>query len=56
MKIYDTIKFEKYLAQPVRVKSMGKNMAAVAEGALLATFESIEELRNYFPYGKHKEL
>lgn len=54
MKIYDEKKFNKYLNNPVRVKSMGINIVAIAEGAILASFESIDELRKYFPYGNYQ--
>lgn len=54
MKIYDEIKFNKYLGSPVRVKRMFPDIVAIAEGTLLATFKTIEELREYFPYGDYK--
>ena len=54
MKIYDEEKFNKYLWNPVRVKSMGNNIVAIAEGALLAVFSSYDELRQYFPYGNYE--
>ena len=41
MKIYDEIKFNKYLGHPVRVKRMFPDIAAIAEGALLASFKTI---------------
>lgn len=56
MQIYDEIKFNKYLGNPVRVKRMFPNVVTVAEGALLATFKTIEELREYFPYGNYKMI
>lgn len=56
MKIYDEEKFNKYLNNPVRVKSMFPNIVAIAEGALLATFSSYDELRCFFPYGKYIKL
>ena len=56
MKIYDEIKFNKYLGNPVRVKRMFPNIVAIAEGAILATFKTIEELRKYFPYGNYKMI
>lgn len=56
MKIYDKDKFNKYLNNPVRIKSMFPNIVAIAEGALLASFDNLEELRNYFPYGNYKKL
>ena len=54
MKIYDEKKFNKYLGNPVRIKSMGNNIVAIAEGALLAVFSSYDELRYYFPYGNYQ--
>ena len=56
MKIYDEIKFNKYLGNPVRVKRMFPEIVAIAEGALLASFKTIEELREYFPYGNYKVI
>ena len=54
MTIYDEKKFNKYLNNSVRVKSMGTNIVAIAEGAILASFKSYEELRQYFPYGNYE--
>ncbi len=54
MKIYDELKFEKYIGHSVRVKSMGLNKVAIAEGAILASFSSYNELRKYFPYGNYE--
>jgi hypothetical protein len=56
MTICDKIKFNKYLGNPVRVKRMFPNIVAIAEGSLLATFKTIEELREYFPYGNYKMI
>ena len=56
MKIYDEIKFNKYLGNPVRVKRMFPETVAVAEGTLLASFKTIEELRIFFPYGNYKMI
>ena len=56
MILYDEIKFNKYLGHPVRVKRMFPDIAAIAEGALLASFKTIEELREYFPYGNYKVI
>ena len=56
MKIYDEKKCYKYLGNPVRVKRMFPNIVAIAEGAILATFKTIEELREYFPYGNYKVI
>lgn len=56
MKIYDEKKFNKYLNNSVRIKSMGTNIVAIAEGAILASFESYNELRKYFPYGNYQAL
>ena len=56
MKIYDEIKFNKYLGHPVRVKRMFPDIVTIAEGALLASFKTIEELREYFPYGNYKVI
>lgn len=53
MIIYDSIKFNKYIGYPVRVKRMFPNVIAISEGAILASFNNIEELRNYFPYGNY---
>jgi len=53
MKIYDSEKFEKYKNNPVRIKGMGLNYVAIAEGALLASFDSLSELRKVFPYGNY---
>lgn len=44
MKIYDEEKFIKYLNKPVRIKLMFPNIVAIAEGALLATFECCKYL------------
>ncbi len=54
MTIYDELKFQKYTGHPVRVKSMGLNKVAIAEGAILASFSSYSELRQYFPYGNYE--
>jgi hypothetical protein len=54
MKIYDLKKFNKYRGHPVRIKSMGRHMVAIAEGALLATFKDMDNLRLIFPSGKYK--
>ena len=56
MKIYDEIKFQKYTGHPVRIKNMGLNKVAIAEGAILASFSSYEELRKYFPYGNYEVI
>jgi len=56
MKIYDKEKFDKYKGNSVRVKRIFPNVVAIAEGALLATFKTIEELRKYFPYGNYKKI
>ena len=56
MKIYDEIKFNTYLGYPVRVKIIFPDIVAIAEGALLASFKTIEELREYFPYGNYKVI
>ena len=53
MKIYDEDKFKKYLNKPVRVKMMGISAIAIAEGAILASFSTRDELRKYFPYGDY---
>jgi len=56
MKIYDEDKFNKYLNNPVRVKRMLFDIVAIAEGSLLASFNNINELRIYFPYGNYIKL
>ena len=56
MKIYDEEKFNKYRNNPVRVIRMFPEIVAVAEGALLASFKTIEELRIFFPYGNYEKL
>lgn len=56
MTIYDELKFNKYKNNPVRIKSMFPNIVAIAEGALLASFKTIEELREYFPYGNYVKI
>ena len=58
MKIWHNILFEKYYKNnaPVRIKGMGTEWAAIAEGALLATFKSLDSLRMYFPHGIYKRL
>lgn len=56
MTIYDELKFNKYKNHPVRIKSMFPNIVAIAEGALLASFKTIEELREYFPYGNYVKI
>lgn len=56
MIVYDEKKFNHYLGNPVRVKRMFPDIVAIAEGALLATFKTIEELREYFPYGNYKMI
>ena len=56
MEIYDEIKFNKYLGNSVRIKRIFPNVVAIAEGALLASFKTIEELREYFPYGNYKVI
>jgi hypothetical protein len=56
MKIYDEIKFNNYLGNPIRVKRMFPDIVPIAEGALLATFKTIEELRECFPYGNYKVI
>ncbi len=56
MKIYNEEKFNKYINNPVRVKRMFPEIVAVAEGALLASFKTIEELRIFFPYGNYEKL
>lgn len=54
MTIYDKLKFEKYTGYPVRIKNMGLNKVAIAEGAILASFSSYSELRKYFPFGNYQ--
>lgn len=56
MIIYDKEKFEKYLNNPIRIIRMFPNIIAIAEGAILASFKTIKELREYFPYGNYKIL
>ena len=56
MTIYDENKFNKYLNNPVRIKRMFPNIIAIAEGAILASFKTIQELREYFPNGNYKIL
>jgi hypothetical protein len=56
MTIYDEIKFQKYTGKPVRVKNMCLNIVAIAEGAILASFSSYNELRQYFPYGNYEVI
>lgn len=56
MKIYDEEKFNKYKNNPVRVIRMFPDIVAVAEGAIIASFNTIEELRMFFPYGNYKKL
>ena len=56
MKIYNEEKFNKYRNNPVRVIRMFPEIVAVAEGVLLASFKTIEELRIFFPYGNYEKL
>ena len=56
MKIYDKEKFDKYKNNPVRVIRMFSDIVVVAEGAIVASFKTIEELRIFFPYGNYKKL
>ena len=56
MIIYDNDKFNKYLNSPVRVKAMFPNQIAIADGAILASFKDLKELRQYFPYGNYRPL
>lgn len=56
MKIYDKEKFRKYRNNPIRIKRMFPNIVAIAEGAILASFDNIEQLRDYFPYGNYQVI
>lgn len=56
MKIYNEEKFKKYTGNPVRIKGMGNYQVAIAEGHILAIFDSITELRKYFPFGTYMAI
>ncbi len=57
MTIYDTKLFDIYVNNPVRIKYMGLNkVVIVGSSTLIASFNSIEKLREYFPYGNYKKL
>lgn len=48
--------FKKYKGKPVRLKSMIWGYTAIAEGFLLATFKTMEELHSVFPNGNYKKI
>ncbi len=56
MKIYHQRFFNKYIGHPIRIKSGCNYYTAIADGFLLATFNSLDELRKYFPYGNYKKI
>lgn len=54
MKIYNKIMFARYLSKHIRIKKMGNKYVAIGSGFLLASFNSLENLRKYFPFGTYK--
>lgn len=49
MKIYDRKRFFKHRGKPARIKMMGNSFITVINGGIVATFNSMRELRRFFP-------
>lgn len=45
----------KYLNKPVRIKQMGTDVLAIAEGTIIGIYLTITDLYKDHPHGTHKE-
>lgn len=56
MKIRNILLYLKYKHFPVRIKMMWNKYVCIAEGHLIAEFDSIDTLRKVFPFGNYTKL